>query len=96
MYQVFHPVTDPGYLLAWDVKGWLFGAGVLAVYGAVMGGIIHALFVKLKPQEYRAMNIFQYMTMQFLLISMFALPVKMVLWHVFKIKYVLVTPWLNV
>ena len=42
------------------------------------------------------MNIIQYATVQFFVITMISLPVKMVLWHMFKIKYVLQLPWFNI
>ncbi len=42
------------------------------------------------------MNIFQYGTMQLLMALMISMPVKMVLWHAFGIKYVLILPWLNI
>ncbi|MGH7144627.1 MAG: cytochrome C [Planctomycetota bacterium] len=74
----------------------LFGAGVLAVYGVVMFVVIHKLYTKYKRNEYNAMNIYQYMIMQFFLISMVALPIKIALRLLFRIKYVLVTPWFNV
>jgi hypothetical protein len=45
---------------------------------------------------YARMSLLQYVIMQVFLISMLALPVKMILRLVFRIKYVWVTPWFNV
>ena len=45
---------------------------------------------------YGRMSLLQYVIMQTFLISMLALPVKMILRLVFRIKYVWVTPWFNV
>ena len=74
----------------------LFGGAVVAAYGAVSFLVIHWLYVKYKRVEYKAMNIIQYAHMQFLMISMFALPVKILLRLMFRIKYVMVTPWFNI
>lgn len=82
--------------IANPLAGALFGGAVLLVYGAVMFGVIHFLYTKYKKNEYRAMNIHQYMIMQVFMISMFALPAKIVLRLLFRIKYVMVTPWFNV
>jgi hypothetical protein len=42
------------------------------------------------------MSLLQYVTMQALLITMLALPIKIILRLLFRIKYVWVTPWFNV
>jgi hypothetical protein len=42
------------------------------------------------------MNLLQYLTLQFLVVTMLALPVKIFLRLLFRIKYVWVTPWFNV
>jgi len=42
-------------------------------------------------------SILQYMTFQFFAVSvLLAMPVKLLLRHVFTIKYVWVTPWFNI
>ncbi len=74
----------------------VFGFVVLGAFVGATATAIHKLYVKYKPEAYSKMNFLQYATMQFLMIAMIALPVKMVLWHMFKIKYVLQTPWFNV
>ena len=59
---------------------------------------IHKL-VTLTPfsrKIYARMSLLQYVIMQVFLITMLALPVKMMLRLVLRIKYVWVTPWFNV
>ena len=72
------------------------GTGALVAFVVVSAVVFHRLFVKHKPDEYRHMNFLQYATMQFFMITMVSLPVKIVLWHAFRIKYVLQTPWFNI
>ncbi len=45
---------------------------------------------------YQRMTLVQYLTLQFLLVSMLALPVKIALRLLFRVKYVWVTPWFNI
>jgi len=74
----------------------LFGVAVVGAYVVVGVWVIHVLFKKWKPDTYARMNIWQYMTMIFFLVTMFALPIKVLLRLLFRIKYVLVTPWFNI
>jgi hypothetical protein len=77
---------------------FLIGGGATTLYlvGAAIG--IHKL-ITMTPfsrKIYKRMSLLQYLTMQIFLITMLALPVKMVLRLVFRIKYVWVTPWFNI
>jgi len=76
----------------------LFGATLIGLYsvGAWIG--IHKLIVStpLSRKIYARMSLLQYITMQIFMITMLALPVKIALRLLFRIKYVLVTPWFNV
>ena len=74
----------------------LVGLIVLGGFVAVTSALFHRFFTKAKPEAYAKMNIIQYATVQFFVITMISLPVKMVLWHMFKIKYVLQLPWFNI
>jgi len=74
----------------------LVGLMVLGGFVAVTSALFHRFFTKAKPEAYAKMNIIQYATVQFFVITMISLPVKMVLWHMFKIKYVLQLPWFNI
>jgi len=42
------------------------------------------------------MSLIQYLTLQFFLISMIALPIKILIRLLFNIKYVWITPWFNI
>jgi hypothetical protein len=42
------------------------------------------------------MSLLQYSIMMFFVLTMFALPIKMLLRLMFHIKYVWITPWFNV
>ena len=76
----------------------IFGAIVMGIYGVTAWIGIHKL-VTLTPfsrKIYARMSMLQYVIMQVFLITMLALPVKMMLRLVLRIKYVWVTPWFNV
>ncbi len=80
-------------LLAFAVGG---AATTAYLVGAVVG--IHKL-ITLSPfsrKIYQRMSLLQYTVMQVFLVTMLALPVKMILRLVFRIKYVWVTPWFNI
>lgn len=74
----------------------IFGALVLLAFGAVASFVFHKCFTKFKPREYANMNFIQYAMMHVFMISMVALPIKILLRLAFRIKYVWVTPWFNV
>jgi hypothetical protein len=74
----------------------IFGALVLLAFGGVASIVFHKLFTKFKPREYAQMNFIQYALMHAFMISMVALPIKILLRLAFRIKYVWVTPWFNV
>src|SRR6266404_3514718 len=74
----------------------IFGAVVIGAYYVVGGILTHTLFKRKMPRDYKRMSFIQYNLMMFLLLTMIALPVKMLARLVLNIKYVLVTPWFNV
>lgn len=74
----------------------LFGGAVILGYVMVASALLHFLFKRFKPFEYARMNIIQYGIMHFFMITMMALPVKILLRLLFRIKYVLVTPWFSI
>ncbi len=77
---------------------FLFGAAVMGAYCAAAGALIHKLITStpFNRKIYRRMSVLQYTVMQFFLIGMLSLPVKILARLLFRIKYVWVTPWFNV
>jgi hypothetical protein len=69
---------------------------VVGGYYAAGGFVIHALFQRYNPKDYQRMSLLQYSIMVFFLLTMVALPLKMMLRLAFNIKYVWITPWFNV
>src|SRR5437899_3217266 len=74
----------------------IFGAIVVGGFYAVGGFIVHALFRRYNPKDYRRMSLLQYSIMMVFLLTMVALPIKMMIRLLFHIKYVWITPWFNV
>jgi Cytochrome b(C-terminal)/b6/petD len=74
----------------------IFGAMVVGGYYLLGGFTVHALFRRYNPKDYRRMSLLQYSMMMFFLLTMVALPAKMLLRLAFNIKYVWITPWFNV
>src|ERR1700686_3577097 len=72
----------------------LFGLIVIGVYAIAAGIGIHKLVVStpLSRKIYARMSLLQYVTMQIFLIIMLALPVKILIRLLFRIKYVWITP----
>ena len=74
----------------------IFGGIVVGGFYAAGGFIVHALFRRYNPKDYKRMSLLQYSIMIFFVLSMVALPLKMVLRLALNIKYVWITPWFNV
>jgi hypothetical protein len=81
---------------AWG-KG-IFGAIVITLYAAVAGWLFHKVvtLTEFNRKIYRRMSLIQYLTLQFFLVTMMLLPVKIILRLVFRIKYIWITPWFNI
>ena len=79
------------------MKG-LFGAAVLGLYGVAAWIGLHKLMLStpLSRKIHARMSLLQYTVMQVFLIIMLFLPVKILIRHLFRIKYVWITPWFNV
>jgi hypothetical protein len=77
-----------------------FMVGAIAVGGYTVGAawLIHKLitYTPFNKKIYQRMSLLQYVTMQVFLVVMLALPVKMILRLLFRVKYVWVTPWFNI
>ncbi len=74
----------------------LFGAIVVGGYYALGGLVVHSIFKRSNPKDYRRMSFVQYSTMMFLFLTMMGLPIKILLRLALNIKYVWVTPWFNI
>ncbi len=76
----------------------IFGAGVVGLYFVVAAYLIHriCMLTEFSRKIYRRMTLLQVVTLQVFLILMLSLPVKILLRLVFRIKYVMVTPWFNI
>jgi hypothetical protein len=87
--DVFQVTSMPGKVV--------FGALAVGLYMALAGWGIHKLITltAFNRKIYQRMNLLQYVTMQFFLIAMLSLPVKILLRLLFRINYVWVTPWFN-
>jgi hypothetical protein len=75
----------------------LVGLIFLGGFGAITGLLIHKWIQAddFSRKVYKKMSLVQYATLQFFLITMMLLPVKMILRLTLNFKYILVTPWLN-
>jgi hypothetical protein len=76
----------------------IFGAIATGAYAVAAGFGCHKLITstEFSRKAYEKLTLLQYATMQLLLILMLLLPFKMILRHLFRIKYIWVTPWFNI
>ncbi len=77
----------------------IVGTLAIGIFFAGTGWVIHKLITRteLDRKIYERTTMVQYLTFQFFAITILAgLPAKMLLRLLFRIKYVLVTPWFNV
>ncbi len=97
---VFETNRDLHELFGITTQPWsgLVGASAVGLYFVIFGWLTHKLFVwnKFNRKIYQQMTLVQYLTLQSFLLIMWALPVKMFLRLVFRIKNVMVTPWFNI
>lgn len=76
----------------------IFGAIVMAFYFAAAGFGFHKLITRkgFNRKIYERMSLVQYAILQVFLIMMLLLPIKILIRHLFRIKYIWITPWFNV
>jgi hypothetical protein len=77
----------------------IIGVIAIGLFFAAAGWAIHKLVTRspLNKKIYERTNLIQYLTFQFFAISILAgLPAKMLLRLMFRVKYVLITPWFNI
>jgi hypothetical protein len=95
IYEVNRDLPDLFGITSNWIKG-IFGLVVVGGFYAVGGLILHGFFRRNNPKDYKRMSLLQYSLMMFFVLTMFALPIKMMLRLLFHIKYVWITPWFNV
>jgi hypothetical protein len=76
----------------------IVGAAALFLFVAATAWVVHRIctLTPFSRRILRKMTPLQYLTLQIFMISMLLLPVKVLLRLLFRIKYILVTPWFNV
>ena len=76
----------------------IFGGIVTLLYAAVTAIGFHKVLTwnDFNRKIYQRMSLVQYLTVQFLMVTMMSLPVKMIARLAFRIKYVWITPWFNI
>jgi hypothetical protein len=81
---------------AWG-KG-IFGAIVMGIYYGLAGWLVHKVITlnDFNRKIFKRMSVLQYLTLQFFLITMLLLPLKIFIRHAFRIKYIWITPWFNI
>src|SRR5215472_8950951 len=101
IYEVNRDLPDevPRWLGGPITSNWAkgaFGAIVVGGYYLIGGGLVYSLFRRRMAKDFSRMSLLQFSILQFFLLTMVALPIKMglrLLWH---IKYVWITPWFNI
>ncbi len=97
---VFEPnrdLPDLFHITSMLGKG-IFGAVAMGIYTLAAGYGIHKLITAtpFNRKIYARMSFLQYITLQTFLILMLLLPIKILIRHLFRIKYIWITPWFNV
>ena len=97
---VFETNQDLHQILGITSQPWIgmLGGTAVGLYFVVSGWLVHKLMVltEFNRKIYERMTLVQYATLQLLLVVMLALPVKIILRLLFRIKYIWVTPWFNI
>ena len=79
-----------------SLLGFIIGGGLVSIY-FFLGMTVPYILMKMKnSQMLEKLGIIRYSIVAFLFLSMFGLPIKMVLKLVFHLKYIWVTPWFNI
>src|SRR3989337_1018515 len=91
--------VDLPYLLGFRDYGWSAVCGAVVVLGYFVAGLVgfYYFVLKVKGKDFlESLGMAQFTIVGLLLVLMMSLPVKMFLRLVFNVKYVLVTPWINI
>jgi hypothetical protein len=98
LYEINRDLPDIVGISAQPWKG-LFGAVVVALFYLVSGLIIHIIITwsKFEKKIFERTTLLQYLVFQFFAITILvSLPVKLLIRQLFRIKYIMVTPWFNI
>ena len=98
IYEVNRDLPDLVGLTSQPLKG-IFGALVVGIFFVVFGWITHKLVTwdKFEKKIFQRTSLLQYLVFQFFAITiLWALPAKLLIRQLFRIKYVMVTPWFNI
>ncbi len=95
IYEVNRDLPDLFNITSNLGKG-IFGAIVVGGYYAIGAFLMTALFRRRMPKDWKRMRLLQYGLVVFFMLTMVALPIKMVLRLGMHIKYVWITPWFNI
>jgi hypothetical protein len=91
--------VDLPYLLGFRDYFWsaIFGLACILAYFVVGVAVFYFWVVRVKGKEFmERWGPVRFAITAFLVVTMLSLPAKMFLRLVFNVKYILVTPWINV
>ena len=91
--------VDLPYLVGFRDYWWsaAFGLFCVVAYFVAGVGLFHAWVVRVKGKEFmERWGPVRFAITAFLLVTMLSLPMKMFLRLAFNVKYILVTPWINI
>jgi hypothetical protein len=97
VFEVNRDLPDLFFITSAWGKG-ILGAIVMAVYYGLAGLLVHKIITlnEFNRKIFKRMSLLQYLTLQFFLIMMMLLPLKIFIRHAFRIKYIWITPWFNI
>jgi hypothetical protein len=98
LYEVNRDLPDIVGITSQPWKG-IFGAVVVGIFFAVAGFLTHKLITRtaFDKKIFERTTLLQYLIFQFFAITvLWAMPVKLLARQLFRIKYVMVTPWFNI
>jgi hypothetical protein len=98
LYEINRDLPD---LLGITTQPWkgIFGLLVVGAFYLIAGLVIHILITwsKFEKKIFERTTLLQYSIFQFFAITVLvSMPVKLLIRQVFRIKYVMVTPWFNI
>lgn len=98
LYEVNRDLPDLVGITSQPWKG-IFGAVVVGLFFALAGFVTHKLIMRKEFDKkiFERTTLLQYLIFQFFAITvLWALPIKLLARQLFRIKYVMVTPWFNI